>query len=276
LFADEAGKVQPLLDEVAEAGNPTFIATTAQDGVLHEVWVIESAQKIAAFAAALDPCDTFIADGHHRYGTALNYRDAVGPFPEGHSGNQCLFVLVALTDPGCIVLPTHRVLGSMTDYSFDAFAKASAGKLVLKPFEGTLAELEAALPDAGPHAMGLYDPAHGMAIATTVDPDPLKGTHGNMSSAWRQLDVAVLQHLIVEGICEPTFCNGGNVTWKFPHTLDEAKLIADADGFQLAVIMQPTPIGSIGDVCSSGELMPQKSTFFYPKLATGLAINPVG
>ena len=92
----------------------------------------------------------------------------------------------------------------------------------------------------------------------------------------RQLDVAVLQHLIVEGICEPTFCNGGNVTWKFPHTLDEARQIVDADGFQLAVIMQPTPIGSIGDVCSSGELMPQKSTFFYPKLATGLAINPVG
>lgn len=276
LFADQAGKVQPLLDQTADAGNPTFTATTANDGVLHEVWVIENAQKIAQFQSALGPCDTFIADGHHRYGTALNYREALGPFPDGHTGNQCLFVLVSLTDPGCIVLPTHRVLGGMGDYTFERFAAASAGKLVIKPFEGTLAELEAVLPDAGPHAMGLYDPEHGMAIATTVDSDPLKTIRGEMSPAWRQLDVAVLQHLIVEGICEPTFCNGGNVTWKFPHTLDEAKQITESEGFQLGVIMQPTPIGSIGDVCSSGELMPQKSTFFYPKLATGLAINPVG
>lgn len=276
LFADEAGNVQPLLDKVADAGSPTFMATTPTDGVFHEVWVIEDAQEIAAFQAALDPCDTFIADGHHRYGTALNYREAMGAFPEGHSGNQCLFVLVALTDPGCIVLPTHRVLGGMKDYSFEKFASASAGKLVIKPFQGTLAELEAALPDAGSHAMGLYDPKAGLFIATTVDSDPLKATHNNMSDAWRQLDVAVLQHLIVEGICEPTFCEGGQVTWKFPHSLDEAKQITDTDSFDLGVIMQATPIESIGAVCSKGELMPQKSTFFYPKLATGLAINPVG
>ncbi|MAX23930.1 MAG: hypothetical protein CMJ19_05435 [Phycisphaeraceae bacterium] len=275
LFADQAGKVQPLLDEVADKGNPTFTATTSNDGVLHEVWVLEDSSAISKFQDALGPCDTFIADGHHRYGTALNYREAVGPFPEGHPGNQCLFVLVALTDPGCIVLPTHRVLGGMKDYSFEKFAQASAGKLVIKPFQGTMAELEAALPDAGPHAMGLYDPKAGLHIATTVDSDPLKDSHGNMSEAWRQLDVAVLQHLIVEGICEPTFCNGGKVTWKFPHDLDETQKVTDSENFDLGVIMQATPIESIGAVCSSGELMPQKSTFFYPKLATGLAINPV-
>lgn len=276
LYADKAGNVQPLLDQVAEAGNPTFFANTKNDGVLHEVWVIEDQAQIAKFQEALGPCDTFIADGHHRYGTALNYRDEMGPFAEGHSANQCLFVLVGLSDPGCIVLPTHRVLGGMVDYSFDKFATACAGKLVIKPFEGTLEELEAALPDAGPHAMGLYDPQAGLSIATTVDGDPLNETHANMSLAWRQLDVAVLQHLIVESICEPTFCNGSKVTWKFPHSLAEAKEIADADAYQIGVIMQATPIDAIGEICSNGELMPQKSTFFYPKLATGLAINPIG
>jgi len=275
LFADEVGNVQPLLDQVANAGNPTFHANTENDGVLHEVWVIEDAGQIQKFQAALAPCDTFIADGHHRYGTALNYRDELGPFPEGHPATQCLFVLVSLTDPGCLVLPTHRVLGGMTDYSFEKLAAASAGQLVIKPFQGTLDQLEAALPDAGPHAMGLYDPAYGMAIATTADPDPLKDTHANMSSAWRSLDVAVLQHLIVESICEPTFCKGSKVTWKFPHSLNEAKQITQTDAYQLCVVMQATPLGAIGDVCSRGELMPQKSTFFYPKLATGLAINPI-
>ncbi|HAI11745.1 MAG TPA: hypothetical protein DCM28_08570 [Phycisphaerales bacterium] len=276
LFADQAGNVQPLLDKVADAGNPTFTATTTNDGVFHEVWVIEKGSDISKFQDALGPCDTFIADGHHRYGTALNYREDMGPFAEGHTGNQCLFVLVALSDPGCIVLPTHRVLGGMKDYSFEKFAAASAGKLVIKPFDGTMEELEAALPDAGPHAMGLYDPKAGLHIATTVDTDPLKESHGNMSDAWRQLDVAVLQHLIVEGICEPTFCDGSKATWKFPHDLKETKTITDSESYDLGVIMQATPIESIGDVCSSGELMPQKSTFFYPKLATGLAINPVG
>ncbi|MBL4700708.1 MAG: DUF1015 domain-containing protein, partial [Phycisphaeraceae bacterium] len=168
LFADEAGNVQPLLDQVADAGNPTFHANTENDGVFHEVWVIKDAQQIALFQAALGPCDTFIADGHHRYGTALNYRDELGPFPEGHPATQCLFVLVGLTDPGCLVLPTHRVLGGMTNYSFEKLEAAAAGQLVIKPFQGTLDQLEAALPDAGPHAMGLYDPAYGMAIATTA------------------------------------------------------------------------------------------------------------
>ena len=104
--------------------------------------------------------------------------------------------------------------------------------------------------------------------------DPLAQTHSGQSDAWRQLDVAILQHLIVEGICQPHFGSQSQpVTWKFPHSLDELKDQAHEDGYQLGVLMQATPLESVRLVSEAGELMPQKSTFFYPKVATGLAIN---
>jgi len=280
LYDDPSNAIAPLLAGVIEQRKADFFGTTTNDGVLHEVWIVQDQQEIARFTEALKPCDTFIADGHHRYTTALNYKQEAGDLSEEHPANNCLFVLVSMQDEGLIVLPTHRVLGGMDSFSMDQLIQVSDGKLKIERFEGgDLSALEAALPSAGDHAMGLYDPAKpdaGLWIATTCSSDPLKQTHANRSDAWRQLDVAVLQHLIVEGICEPTFCGGGKVKWKFPHDLDAFKAVADSPDYQLGVIMQATPLASIGSVCRSGELMPQKSTFFYPKLATGLVLNPIG
>ena len=88
--------------------------------------------------------------------------------------------------------------------------------------------------------------------------------------------MAVLQHLIVERLCKTQFCpSGQEVSWKFPHSLTELKADTESEGFQLGVVMQPTPLESVRRVSEEGELMPQKSTFFYPKLATGLVIHPL-
>lgn len=282
LYADPRGEVAPLIDKAIGAAPASFHGSTAGDGVLHEVWTIEDHASLEAFAATMRGCDTFIADGHHRYTTALNYQQelnaASGPLPAGHPANACLFVLVALQDPGLIVLPTHRVLGGMSSFSMVAFTAAARGALHIEPFKGNLAALEKALPKAGHHAVGLYDPANNatpLSIATTIDSDPLKQLHADKSPAWRGLDVAIVQHLIVERICEPSFCGGGKVKWKFPHDLDELKSVTDGTNYQLGIIVQPTPLDAIAAVCGAGELMPQKSTFFYPKLATGLVFNPL-
>ena len=139
--------------------------------------------------------------------------------------------------------------------------------------------VEELLPSAGPHAVGLYDPTdprHPLSIATCVETDPLASTHPGQSAAWRALDVAIVQHLIVEQICQPAFCGPGEAAqWRFPHTLAELQAEAGAADNQLGLIMQPTPLESIRLICRADELMPQKSTFFYPKLATGLVINPL-
>ncbi|MEX2216571.1 MAG: DUF1015 domain-containing protein, partial [Phycisphaeraceae bacterium] len=293
LYSDPSGWLTKLLASVIEREPCTFYGTTSNDGVLHEVWALESEEDIVRFTEALGPQDIFIADGHHRYNTALNYKKELeakeGPLPADHPANNCLFVLVAMQDPGMIVLPTHRVLGGMNNFSIAALAKAGEGKVKITPFAGTdLKALEAALAKNGPHAMGLYDPSdkrQPLSVMTTVSDDPLKATHGKMSDAWRQLDVAILQHLLVERLLQPTFCeaasggggggSGGEVKWKFPHSLHEVEVVTKSEGFQLAVIVQATPLESVRLVSEAGELMPQKSTFFYPKVATGLVINPL-
>ena len=289
LYSDPSGWLTKLLASVIERGPCSFYGTTSNDGVLHEVWVLDTDEDIARFTEALQPQDIFIADGHHRYNTALNYKKELeskdGPLPADHPANNCLFVLVAMQDPGMIVLPTHRVLGGMKNFSVSALAKAGEGKIRITPFAGAdLKALEAALPKHGPHAMGLYDPSDArqpLSILTTESDDPLGATHGQQSDAWRQLDVAVLQHLIVEQLLQPNFCEAasgggaGEVKWKFPHSLHDTEAITKSEGFQLGVIVQPTPLESVRLVSEAGELMPQKSTFFYPKVATGLVINPL-
>jgi uncharacterized protein (DUF1015 family) len=289
LHSDPTGILHALLNTVIARGPATLYGTTATDRVLHEIWAIEEGKEIQSFQQALAKADIFIADGHHRYNTALNYKGELvtgsggTPLPPNHPANYCLFVLVAMQDPGMIVLPTHRVLGGMTGFSLEALVNASKGKLKIAPFLGKdLHALEAALPKAGPHAMGLYNPAFPDAPLSimTTDADPLKATHGKMSPPWRQLDVAILQHVLVEQILEPTFCKApaskdGKVLWKFPHKLEEVPAICAKDHYQLGVIVQPTPLDSVRLVSEAGDLMPQKSTFFYPKLATGLIINPL-
>jgi len=288
IFSDPQEEVGGLLQAVMDRGAYSAFGVTDDDGVRHEIWAVTDPDTIRGFEQVLGPKDIYIADGHHRYNTALIYRreqvEHHGLAPENtgaHPADWCQFVLVSMQDPGMIVLPTHRVLGNMPGFDIDKFKQAAAGKLNVEAFTGdSLEALEAALPDAGPHAMGLYDPAnpkHPFYIATTLSDDPLAQSHALQAEPWRKLDVAILQHLVVEQVCEPTFCGGDDkVGWKFPHEIAELKRLADSEDYQLGVVMQPTPLESIRQVSEAGELMPQKSTFFYPKLATGLAVNPIG
>jgi uncharacterized protein (DUF1015 family) len=284
MYADPAGSVGGMIAEVIERGAPSFFGVTATDGVRHEVWAIDQAGDIERLTEAFAGADLFIADGHHRYTTALAYQReaaAQGALPPEHPANYCLFVLVSIEDPGMLVLPTHRVIGGLTGFSFEKFAAAAKGKLEIRPFAGRdLDALARELPAAGPsaHAIGLYAPANArqpLWIATTTGADPLAATHANYSAPWRQLDVAIAQHLIVEQICQATFCPDRAVQWKFPHTFDELRMLADGKDYSLGLIMQPTPLKAVLQVSGAGEVMPQKSTFFYPKLATGLVIHPL-
>ena len=115
-------------------------------------------------------------------------------------------------------------------------------------------------------------------------PDPLAARFKDKPQAWRDLDVALIQYVIVEGVCQPKLNNGEAIKWAFPHTITEVDNIGKgaetgAGGgknfAQLAVIVLPTPLKAVKDISRANQLMPQKSTFFYPKLATGLFVNPL-
>ena len=255
LYSDPDQAIGRLLGEAIDADEPTFIGRTSDDKVLHEVWAVDDAPRVAGFQEALETRDLFIADGHHRYNTALNHYHELNDAgkPVGNAA-YCLFVMIAMQDPGMIVLPTHRVLGNMPGFTIEAFKKAAESKLLIQPVAGKdPALLEDALAESNhPHAIGLYDPSKPdapLSIATTIDPDPLNETHGDKSDAWRQLDVAIVQHLIVEQICEPTFVKegdpGATITWKFPHEIAQLKELADTPDYQLGLVLRSTPLDSV-------------------------------
>jgi uncharacterized protein (DUF1015 family) len=278
LHADERGLARQLLQTVMSAGGPDMTATT-DEGTLHEVWTITDGATIRAYQDALAGQDVFIADGHHRYTTGLNYLRLI-------EGEQSLSpVLVGMSDPGLVIWPTHRVLGGMSGYSFDAF-RAAAGEVLDITDAGTdLPTLETHLAAKGHNRVGLYDFATRRCyLATFKSADPLAEKFPGKPPAWRKLDVALIQHVLVEGVCQPALNSGQPVKWAFPHTIAEVLEIGSgaetgAGGgkqfAQIAVIVAPTPLEAVREVSRANQLMPQKSTFFYPKLATGLFINPL-
>jgi hypothetical protein len=176
----------------------------------------------------------------------------------------------------------------MRDYSFEKFSAACAGVLEISPCTGDAHQIESemgalARQKPGTNVFGLYDFATRRAhVASVVAPDPLKSRFPEKPAAWRTLDVAVIQYLIVDQIAQPKLNAGMPVKWAFPHSVDEVLDIGrgvetgsgGGKGFaQLAVIVRPTPLEAVREVSRANQLMPQKSTFFYPKLATGLFIS---
>jgi uncharacterized protein (DUF1015 family) len=295
LHADEQGTATKLLQEVMSKSQPDITADMG-DGVLHEVWTITDEQTISAYQKALAGEDVFIADGHHRYNTALNYirhleAESGKPLPADHPARRCMIVLVGMSDPGLIIWPTHRVLGGMKDYSIDRFIEAAKPHMTVTPAGDDITRLESAMQAAaegaaGRNVLGLYDVASGRTfVATLAASDPLAEKFPGKPKAWRQLDVAVIQYLLVNQIAEPVLNGGQPVKWAFPHTIKEVREICSGSETgagggksftpQLAVIVRPTPLAAVRDVSRAGELMPQKSTFFYPKIATGLFVNPL-
>ena len=292
LHQDETGKGARILRDIAATRSPEMQATT-DDGTLHEVWLVRDPLVQQKYAESLRGEDVFIADGHHRYTTALNYlRDLekTASLAIDHPARRCMFVLISMSDPGTVIGPTHRVLGGMSGYSWPEFMRASATTLRFEPNVGGLAELESALLKAegtGSPRVGLWDVASGSGcVVIPGTPDHLAARFPNRVKAWRSLDVAMCQYTIVEEICQQKLNSGQPVKWAFPHSIAEVEAIARGEetsagggaGFiaQLAVILRPTPLQAVREVSRAGELMPQKSTFFVPKLATGLFMNPVG
>ncbi|MEL6330326.1 MAG: DUF1015 domain-containing protein [Planctomycetota bacterium] len=292
LHADEQGSATRVVQTVCES-RPADLTADLGDGVVHEVWAIDDETTINAYRDALAGEDVFIADGHHRYTTQLNYLKSLAQggkdIPPDHPARRTMFVLVGMSDPGLYIGPTHRVLGGMSGYSIEAFQEAAAGLLDIEPCDNDPMnfdhEIERVASKTGRNTVGLMDFATGLCFCASpsVD-DPLSDDFADRDESWRRLDVAIVQHLIVDQVCKAQLNEGSDVKWAFPHSIPEVIEIGrgketgagGGSGFaQLAVVVRPTPLEAVRDVSKAGELMPQKSTFFYPKLATGLFLNPL-
>jgi len=238
-------------------------ATARLDGVLNELWVVTDEAIIDQVHQHLAPKKIYIADGHHRYGTALNYRRFLeetggAPLPQDHPANYVMLVLASMDDPGCIIQGYCRVLVG-NDVSAAALTSAWAEGVA----EASEAEANLIVYDGASQAETCLKFTNRAALGTLA---------AERSPAWRQLDVAYLHHYLIDKLTVEKLGRAPEI--RYVRSVAEARQLAEDQG-GVAVLPKPTPMAQLRDVGEAGELMPQKSTFFYPKLATGLTINPL-
>jgi uncharacterized protein (DUF1015 family) len=225
----------------------------------------------------------YIADGHHRYTMALQYQKEMaekngGSLPPNHPANYCMFVLVAMQDDGLLILPTHRLIGNIPDFNIEAFKKAVAPVADVTDLAISESDLpryiDKTLPAQPPHTFGLFDGATRKAYQITIRiPDVLGALEAGQSPSWRKLDVAVLQRYFLDEILKPKFAAGSEPTRGY--TADSSAVTGMTDGkkYRIALLLKSTPLTALQELGKTGEVMPQKSTFFYPKLATGMVMH---
>jgi uncharacterized protein (DUF1015 family) len=281
LYSDSRHEVTNLVYK--NLGRPEFSATL--NGVKNDLWTIHDADTERQVMDFLGRKPIYIADGHHRYTTALTYKQELekangGPLTPNHPANFCMFVLVGMQDDGLLILPTHRLIGNIESFNIAAFTAAvgsvfSVTETNIKP-DKVAEYVDITLPMQPAHTFGLYDGrSKKLYQMTCKDPDVLKPLEPTLSDASRRLDVAILQRYLLDEIIQPNFTDGKDLTKAY--TADASEIVTRTDGTksQIALLLKSTPLGTLEMLAQHQELMPQKSTYFYPKLATGLVINSV-
>jgi uncharacterized protein (DUF1015 family) len=252
-------------------GSEPFADVTDADGTRHRVWRVGEPEALEAVQDATEPAELLIADGHHRYETARVYAEELGG--EG-AHRYVLTCLVALQDPGLTVFPTHRLLTALGD-SGRQEALAESIRRDWDVEEVALEELEPPAAQDGTVRIGYLDAHFKQPFRLTLkDPAIADRALPDRSDAYRRLDTAVLEALILKGTLRMSDDDISHLNGlDYARSTEEARRrILDGD-VDAGFFMGATPVERIGAVAAAGEVMPPKSTFFYPKVLTGLLFN---
>jgi uncharacterized protein (DUF1015 family) len=226
------------------------------------MWRVDEPGLVGRFQALLAGAKAYIADGHHRHATALRYRDAVGP-----EGAWTLGYFTPLEAPGLLVEPYHRILSDGPSLEEAKARLAGPFRLTDQPDAAAAAAVVAA--SRAPYAFALAEPGKGAAVveatagaeALLAESDP---------ACLRALDTYFLHHAVLSPLL-----GVADAAVSYVHSLAEAEEALAGASCRLAVLMRATPVRQIVDVAEAGESMPAKSTFFHPKLPSGLVIHPL-
>ncbi len=269
LYTDGEGTVSGII--AAASALPPDARFTDGEGVTHSLWRVTDKKTLDAVCAGIAPKQIFIADGHHRYETGLKLRDAFAE--EGRCAENRDFVLMTLVDmenDGLVVLPTHRLIHSM-EVDKTALLDSLKGEFEIEEYEDVekAEEILAALSDK--KAFALYTGGDGFTLLVLKGEMP-DNNDGGLSA----LDVSVLHDMILErhlGIDKENMAKQQNLS--YTRSIDEAVEKVRDGSCSAAFILNPTKVHEIKSVALSGGKMPQKSTYFYPKLKTGLVMNSI-
>jgi uncharacterized protein (DUF1015 family) len=243
------------------------------DGTQHRLWRVTDPAAIAAVQSATRDAELLIADGHHRYETMDAYAEELGG--EGEH-RYILMCLVALEDPGLTIFPTHRLVGGLDDTR-----RAALQEALERDFEITEVAREALAPEPReqptPLEMGFVSGADTRCLRLVLKDQAIADRAlAEHSDPYRHLDTGVLEELLLKralGMSDDDISHFNGMF--YARDTDEAVAMVRSGDYDAAFIMRPTPVRQVRELAAEGENMPPKSTFFYPKLLTGLLFNPL-
>jgi uncharacterized protein (DUF1015 family) len=243
-------------------------------GERHKVWVIDAPAAIKAFTGRLAKAPIYIADGHHRYETMLGYSKSA-PKAVKAAAAHTLVCLTPFQSKGLIILPTHRLVEGLKGFSGPKLLQSLAADFDVKA-EAALPELEKAMSKAGTkkHVFGLVLPDGLYSLTLKAGVDPAKAVKEKRSAAYKHLDVSLLQALVLEkqlGMTPESIAAQENLF--FEKGADKTVKAVAAGAAQVAFLLNPTRMDQLKAVSDAKDVMPQKSTYFQPKLITGAVLR---
>ncbi len=274
--------------QAAASGHPPDMDFVDGAGHRQRLWRLTDSAVLERITHALEPRPLFIADGHHRYETGLAYRDWLAErtpdFSPDHPANFILMYLAAMEDPGMIIRPAHRLMKSVDPASVDALlAKARDFFQVTEyPWNGNRGEAEARFfADLGENpdrtAIGILAADRPVFYLLRIRPGVMEARYGDeLSAALRDLDVTVLTRLIFMDLMgfDNRRLDDESLIGYSSVAEDAAAAVTDGP-YDLAFFLNPTRIEQVQQVARNREIMPRKSTYFYPKVVTGQVIHPL-
>ena len=277
LLYEDSGQIDSVL---ATTAKPT-VEVVDEYGVTHRVWQISDSGVIASVQNAMRDKKLVIADGHHRYETALNFRNesrdrAQGANPQAPY-EYVMMTFVNMNDPGLLVLPTHRVVHSLSSFSADAFLKTAHELFDVEEVEAGIDAARATelLREKGKRGTALLAVTANRAFLLHSPKAATQKYVGKLSDQQQSLDVVQLHKCLLEGVLqlsEESIRNQQNLSYVREASEALATVRGEAAGksADIVFLMNPCSVQKVRDIAFAGEVMPQKSTDFYPKLLSGL------
>jgi uncharacterized protein (DUF1015 family) len=280
LFPDEANEVTALFRESTRC--EPLAQTVDGSGVVQRLFGCPDPRLVQHVQQLMADKPIFIADGHHRYETALAYKreleaagQKIGP---DHPAAGILMLCVSMHHPGLAVLPTHRILSGLPDLTTERLRKATEEHFEWKELvgaEATSPRVDRRLKESAGHAFGLWTRDTSKAFVLTLkDPKIMDRLAADHSQAWRRLDVAILERVLLKTDLPKAVADVSGLRLSYLHLTQQAFDAVHEDGADAALVLRPLPVQALQEVAAGGERMPAKSTYFYPKALSGLVLNP--
>lgn len=281
LYPDQENKIDAIFEKAIQRSADIEAKEMHEKDVLHQVWVVTDPDVISQVNAEMaDKTNLIIADGHHRYETALNYQSEMkDKHPEAapNAGfNYRMAAMVSMSNPGLTILPTHRLISDYQDQTFDEIMTRSEELFRIEKLESREV-LESNMEDATGQAGVIgFVCSRGFYLLTLDKPDIMAELEPDRAQSWRDLDVSILHKLLLEEIMQ--------IDPKKIDNLEDIEYLREPDlGYDevrekensFLFILNATRIDQVTACTDDGEKMPQKSTDFYPKIVTGFAMLPV-